>query len=76
MQTCPFCKSIEEQCYPLCQHCGSLHYPVDTDTNDRKQKLKLYAAVAAMVITPGSFAILIAVGAKQLKQHIKNKTKK
>lgn len=70
MPTCSFCGSKEDKATPLCQSCGSLRYPVTSNkssiTSSRQDKLKLSAAFAVAVVTPGAFIILALVGASRL----------
>jgi uncharacterized membrane protein YvbJ len=65
MPKCTFCGAKEEKDTPLCKSCGALRYPVDkksTTQTSTQDKLKLSAAIAAAIVTPGSFILLALVG--------------
>ena len=72
MPKCSFCDSKEDIEAPLCQTCGSLRYPVENNSSSnvlsRQQKIKLSAAVAATIVTPGSLVVLAIIGATRLIQ--------
>lgn len=80
MANCSFCDAKEEKEMPLCQSCGALRYPVANSavptTASRQQKLKLSAALAVTLVTPGSFVVLAVVGANKLNSKLKRKSNK
>lgn len=71
MPNCSFCDATEEKDAPLCQSCGSIRYPVASPPAATNNKLKLSAAVAVAILTPGSFVILALVGANKLNSKFK-----
>lgn len=77
MPTCSFCGNEEDSVTPVCQSCGSLRYPIESNGSSnsfsRQQKLKMSATVAAAIVTPGSFVVLAIVGAARLNTKIKNR---
>ena len=77
MSECSFCGTAEEREMPLCQTCGALRYPVEKhrpdNTGNRQQTLKLSAAVAAALVTPGAFVVLAVMGINRLNTKIKNR---
>jgi len=78
MSECSFCGKTDEKEYPLCQSCGALRYPIEKKRSDKAaanqyQKLKISAAVAAAIVTPGGFVVLAVMGANQLSEKIKNR---
>ena len=76
MSECSFCGTAEEREIPLCQACGALRYPVEKrpdNTANRQQTLKLSAAVAAAIVTPGAFVVLAVMGISRLNTKIKNR---
>jgi len=76
MPNCSFCDATEQQKTPLCQSCGALRYPVaDISVPPAINKLKLSAAIAVTVFTPGSFVVLALVGANKLNTKLKSARK-
>ncbi len=76
MSQCTFCGAKEQKQTPICHSCGAIRYPIDSrslaKTKSSQEKLKLSAAVAATVITPGSLIVLALIGAYR----VNNKNKK
>lgn len=71
MPNCSFCDATEQQETPLCQSCGAMRYPVSEKTTTPNNKLKVSAAVAVAILTPGSFVVLALVGANKLNTKLK-----
>lgn len=74
MPNCTFCGAKEQQETPLCQSCGALRYPITdspTTAPTKQEKLKLSAAIAVTLITPGSFVVLALAGANKLNTKFK-----
>jgi len=72
MPNCSFCDATEQHETPLCQSCGALRYPVaDIPTPSSPSKLKISAAIAVAVFTPGSFVVLALVGANKLNTKLR-----
>jgi len=73
MPNCSFCDATEQQDTPLCQSCGALRYPVtNPPPSSSGSKLKMSAAIAVAVFTPGSFVVLALVGANKLNTKLKS----
>ena len=74
MSQCSFCGSKEDHAIPLCHSCGSLRYPVTAKTvakiSSRQDKLKISAALAVAVVTPGAFIVLALVGVNKIKNRL------
>ena len=75
MPNCSFCNATEQQGIPLCHSCGSLRYPVAEMTRLPISKLKISAAVAVAILTPGAFVVLALAGANKLNTRLKTKRK-
>jgi len=71
MPNCSFCDATEQQKTPLCQSCGALRYPVANISAPSPSKLKISAAIAVAVFTPGSFVVLALVGANKLNTKLR-----
>ncbi len=79
MPKCTFCGTKEEKKIPLCHACGAIRYPVDKKlqtTFSPQDKLKLSAAAAAAIVTPGSLILLALAGVAHYKTKTKNKNRK
>ncbi len=72
MPNCSFCDAMEQQNTPLCHSCGALRYPVAKVSTPPANKLKLSAAVAVAILTPGAFVVLALVGANKLNTKLKS----
>lgn len=71
MPNCSFCDTKEQHDTPLCHSCGALRYPVTKIKTPPTNKLKLSAAVAVAILTPGAFVVLALVGANKLNTKLK-----
>jgi len=71
MPNCSFCDATEQQETPLCQSCGALRYPVANISSTSPSKLKISAAIAVAVFTPGSFVVLALVGVNKLNSKLR-----
>lgn len=72
MPQCTFCGFKEDKKTPVCQTCGALRYPIEktnsTEKSTPQKKLKISAAIAAAIVTPGSFIVLAVAGIAHLKK--------
>ncbi len=69
MTECSFCGIKENKVTPVCLSCGAPRYPIAKTLppfKQRKNRLKLSAALAAVTIIPGSFIVLALLGANRL----------
>ncbi len=70
MPQCTFCGAKEEKETPLCHACGAIRYPIEKKSSTAtspQDKLKISAAVAAAIVTPGSLIALALIGAIRFK---------